>query len=330
MSTAAVAIREEVQAVQALGQAPMEAIDETARQRVAQALESVHAPSTRRVYASAWAAWEAHASAKGYNALPASPEAVAAYLAELADQGQSKSALNLARAAIAHVHRSRDLPSPADHEGVKRVLKGLRREDTRPAQQAMPLTATALAAIEATAHLPRSGRGGHTERPGYARQRGMVDIALCRVLRDALLRRSECAALCWGHLTRLDGGAATVLIERSKTDQEGEGQSRFLSVQTVKALDAIRPEEASAAASIFGLNAAQIGKRVAAAASAAGLGEGFNGHSGRVGMAQDLAASGAELPALMQAGGWKSSQMPARYTAKQAAARGAVAQYYGE
>ena len=95
---------------------------------------------------------------------------------------------------------------------------------------------------------------------------------------------------------------------RSKTDQEGEGQSSYLSVQTVKALDAIRPEEASAA----------------------GLGEGFNGHSGRVGMAQDLAAAGAELPALMQAGGWKSSQMPARYTARQAAARGAVAQYYGE
>ena len=117
---------------------------------------------------------------------------------------------------------------------------------------------------------------------------------------------------------------------RSKTDQEGEGQSSYLSVQTVKALDAIRPEEARAAASIFGLNPAQIGKRVAAAASAAGLGEGFNGHSGRVGMAQDLAAAGAELPALMQAGGWKSAQMPARYTAKQAAARGAVAQFYSQ
>ena len=32
-----------------------------------------------------------------------------------------------------------------------------------------------------------------------------------------------------------------------------------------------------------------------AAAKAAGLGEGFTGHSGRVGMAQDLAASGVEF-----------------------------------
>ena len=60
------------------------------------------------------------------------------------------------------------------------------------------------------------------------------------------------------------------------------------------------------------------------------LGEGCTGHSGRVGMAQNLAATGTELPALMTAGRWKSSRMPARYTERQAAGRGAVARYYGE
>ena len=69
-------------------------------------------------------------------------------------------------------------------------------------------------------------------------------------------------------------------------------------------------------------------RRIDAAAKAAGLGEGFTGHSGRVGMAQDLAASGVELPELMTAGRWKSSRMPARYTERQAAGRGAVARYY--
>ena len=54
----------------------------------------------------------------------------------------------------------------------------------------------------------------------------------------------------------------------------------------------------------------------------------FTGHSGRVGMAQDLARSGVELPELMTAGRWKSSRMPARYTERQAAGRGAVARYY--
>ena len=60
------------------------------------------------------------------------------------------------------------------------------------------------------------------------------------------------------------------------------------------------------------------------------ISEGYTGHSGRVGIAQDLAKNGVELPALMTAGRWKSSKLPARYTERQAADRGAVARYYQE
>ncbi|MBF0382556.1 MAG: tyrosine-type recombinase/integrase [Magnetococcales bacterium] len=56
----------------------------------------------------------------------------------------------------------------------------------------------------------------------------------------------------------------------------------------------------------------------------------ITGHSCRVGMAQDLTANGAELGAIMQAGRWKSPQMPARYGERLAAGRGAVAQLYGK
>ena len=52
---------------------------------------------------------------------------------------------------------------------------------------------------------------------------------------------------------------------------------------------------------VFGISASQIGRRV------------------------NAAAAGAELPELMTAGWWKSSRMPARYTERQAAGRGAVA-----
>ena len=45
-------------------------------------------------------------------------------------------------------------------------------------------------------------------------------------------------------------------------------------------------------------------------------------------MAQDLSAAGFALPELMTAGRWKSPRMPARYTERQAAGRGAVARYY--
>ena len=58
--------------------------------------------------------------------------------------------------------------------------------------------------------------------------------------------------------------------------------------------------------------------------------KGFTAPTSRVGMAQDLAKTGAELPALMTAGRWKNSTMPARYTERQAEDRGAVARYYQE
>ena len=47
--------------------------------------------------------------------------------------------------------------------------------------------------------------------------------------------------------------------------------------------------------------------RLHKAAQAAGLGEDFTGHSGRVGMAQDLVKNGVELPALMTAGRCRKS-----------------------
>ena len=63
-------------------------------------------------------------------------------------------------------------------------------------------------------------------------------------------------------------------------------------------------------------------------AERAGLGDGFSGHSARVGMAVDLARSGVELPALMAAGRWSAPAMPARYTSAETAGRGAVARWY--
>ena len=106
----------------------------------------------------------------------------------------------------------------------------------------------------------------------------------------------------------------------------------YIGKQAAEALKAIRPaeEQLDLQAPVFGLSPQQIGRRVNAAAKAAGLGEGFTGHSGRVGMAPGPGQHRPELPALMTAGRWKNSKMPARYTERQAADRGAVARYYQE
>ena len=259
---------------------------------------------------------------------------MAAYLTGLADERRlSVATIRLHRFAIGAAHRSAGLDDPTAHEGVRRVLAGLARANARPQRQARGLTAGALAAIRATARIPRrsQGRAGRLETAGVADRRGLVDIALASTLRDGLLRRSEAAALRWGDVELLADGSGRLHLRRSKTDQEGLGTVLYLGPDAVRDLRAIRPAEAliDARAPVFGLSASQVGRRLRAAAQAAGLGDGSTAHSGRVGMAQDLAATGAELPELMTAGRWRTSAMVARYTAAQTAGRGAVARYYG-
>ena len=64
---------------------------------------------------------------------------------------------------------------------------------------------------------------------------------------------------------------------------------------------------------------------IAKRAAAAGITGRVSGHSLRVGSAQSLAAAGAGLVELQEAGDWQAPTMPAHYARHQFAARGAVA-----
>ena len=54
--------------------------------------------------------------------------------------------------------------------------------------------------------------------------------------------------------------------------------------------------------------------------------DGLSGHSTRVGTAQDMIAASIELPAILQAGRWKSPAMVNRYGERLLACEGAAAQ----
>ena len=199
----------------------------------------------------------------------------------------------------------------------------------RPPLQATPLTSDVAAAIRATATRPRPFQTGRMESESIAERRGLVDIALVAVMRDALLRRPEAADLVWEDVERPSDGRGRLIVRRSKIGQAAEGRMLYLSPRTMADLEAIRPVvPAHGHVSVFALSASQVGRRIARSCEAAGFPGAYSGHSPRVGTAQDLAANGAELPALMEAGRWESPAMPARYTRSQAAARGAVATYY--
>ena len=285
------------------------------------------ADSTRRVYESQWRNWRDWAGYRGVSELPAHPDMVRAYMAERAEFGVSTKTLRVAASAIAHIHSLNGLPNPID-DSVRRTLKDLGQQYHRGQRQAAGLTEVAMAAVKVAVLQPRRKKYGHMESVEEARRRGMADIAMMSLMRDALLRVGEAADLRWEDLARERDGTGRLLIRRSKTDREGQGAVAFVSAPTMNALADVR-NGAGPGDSVFGLSARQMRRRIKAAAECAGLGAGFSGHSARVGMAQDLVRAGTELTALMNAGRWKSHEMPAHYTRNEEAGRGAVARYYG-
>lgn len=292
--------------------------------------QDARTPATRRTYASIWRAWRSWCATTGESPFPARPPAIIAYLnfrETHPDKPASIATLRMIRSAIADQHRTlADNPAadPAVADHLKAAAADHRLGDDP--LQAAGLTASDLAAIRATACIARPGRGGKVETSAYAHTRGQVDIALVSLMRDCLLRRSEAAAARWDELTTEADGSGRLAVYRRKTRTR---QECYVSPPTMDALNAIRglglPDT-----TIFDMTPAQIQARIAAAAAAAGLTGRYTGHSPRVGMAQDLTAANIGLPAVIQAGAWKSSRMPARYAAKQAAATGAVAQYYAQ
>ena len=287
------------------------------------------ARNTMANYRVQWRNFIVWALGKGIRALPADPAQVAVYLAErFEEHGHKPATLRVAASAIAFVHKTAGVDDPCASPEVKRTLRSATRKQGRSQKQAEALTAEALAVMQSTAYKPRHGRGGRFESQEAAKSRGGLDIALISLMRDAMLRVSEAADLTWKDLVTEADGTGRLLIRRSKTDAEGEGAVAFVSTPTMATLRLIRNGRVDTD-NVFSLRPNQISQRIKQAALAAGLGDGFSGHSPRVGMARDLARAGIELPSLMNAGRWRTPTMPAHYTRNETAGKGAVAQFHG-
>ena len=302
---------------------------------VSEVAEESRAETTRYQQNQQWETFVKWCEARGFQSLPADPETVAVFIFTQGYAHKKSNTLRGYASSIAAKHRSAGKDSPCN-DRVAMVIKGFvnrAKEAGQREKRAQPLTAEDLQKIRDTACIPRKTDRG-MERPSNARRRGLVDIALISVMRDALLRRSEAAEVRWERIAPQPDGSGRLTIPWSKTDQQGEGVVLYLGPPTMKALDKIRPrqqqmlERDKDEKGLFRLKAAAISERIAAAALAAGLGEGYSGHSCRVGMAVDLAEAGATMAQLQSVGRWKSSQTVARYVGAQFAGRSVVAQLY--
>lgn len=279
---------------------------------------------TKRTYLAQWKQWVGFAIERNTKILPAGPSDFAQWLTDRAGEGRSFSTISLGLQVVKAIHLYYDQPHPCD-DSVLRTFSGIRRRLGVAQTQVSGLDPAGIAAIEATACTPRKTRGGKMEREATARKRGHVDIAISRASFDGMLRIGELSALFWRDFSVDPKDRSGLLyIGSSKTDRASEGVYVYISAETAASLERIRGA-AGQNERVFPLSGRQLRRRIASAAAAAGLEGRFSGHSGRVGMAQSLAAEDFGQPAIQIAGRWKSKQMPAVYTRFQTPRQGAVA-----
>ena len=227
--------------------------------------------------------------------------------------------INQARAAISHTHAAAGISqneNPARHPVVAETIKGWRNVAPAPAQ-VDALTAPALARIRETARLPRRGRGGNVESTETAQVRGAVDLAIIGVMSDGGLRRSEAAALTWGLMSSTTRTELSTHHDPRRARTSRSRRPWRSQRPPPERLREIQPGDAEPLVSevlVFGLTGEALASRIRASARAAGLGDGFSGHSGRIGMARRMVAAGAPNAAVQHQGRWRHGDMVARYT----------------
>ena len=278
------------------------------------------ADNTRRAYETALRQFE-------QSKYPETDGGIAAYLGSLYEQGRSAACAAMLVAAVRFRARLRGSPSPVG-AAATRVLAGFRRLASGRGRGKV----TGVRWEQADRAAEMAEKAGDLA--------GVRDAAIVAVASDALLRVSEVAVL---DVSDVNLAEQTVLIRRSKTDQEGTGVVQFLGKPTTERIRAWLLKSGLTEGALFrAVNRAgrMRGRRltnrniriiVTQRARAAGADGRVSGHSLRVGSAQSLANAGATLVEMQVAGRWRSPAMPARYAQGQLARQGAVARLrYGE
>jgi integrase len=274
------------------------------------------AENTLRAYRSDWREFESWAAHVGLQALPATPETVALYIADLAEVAKA-STIARRLTSIAEGHRAAKQPSPTEDPAVVAVWDGIRRVHGSAVENAEPIRVPLLARMIAA--LPQAPNTDLA--PPLASLR---DKALLLVGFAGALRRSELAALDYEDLRWVTEGLV-VTIRRSKTDQEGSGRRVGIPYGSnpdtcpVRAADAwcqaaridagrlFRPVNRGGRLSGTQLSAAAVNRIVQRAVARTGTDPTpYSAHSLRAGLATAAAEAGVDERSIMAQTGHKS------------------------
>ena len=300
-------------------------------------LDRGYAVNTQRLWRASWRVWVAFCAATEQPVMPASVESLRAFLLARQAAGKRLATLEGNVATLAIAHRLFSQPWPlATLEGAL-MWRGIRRQLRAKQHQKDGLT---------IAHLERLLASLDPAVPRDAR-----DAALLSLAYETQLRRSNVVALDLEHVSFDADGTATVFIEKSKEDQEGEGRVKALSADTTGRLchwlalagitggalfrstpHSNRPDRF--VRRLTDRDLARIFKRRAAAAGLTiAIGPDkkrpadISGHSTRIGAAQDMVAAGYGEAEIVREVGWKDARRLYHYTQGMQAQRGPMARF---
>lgn len=168
--------------------------------------DAADAPATLRAYAADLKNYQAWCACSGFQALPATPEVVGAYLAA-AGEGYAMQTLRRRVAAIARASGVTGHPLDTKHPAIRETLRGIGRTHGSRGRRSAALTTSELRKLSG---ICEAGLAGDRDR------------ALLLVGFAGALRRSELVALDVERLTWSNDGVK-LLLEKSKTDKKGEG-----------------------------------------------------------------------------------------------------------
>jgi site-specific recombinase XerD len=284
-------------------------------ERVAHYAEAATAEGTRRAYATDIRAWQAWCAERGAVPVPADPLTVAAYLTHLADNGASPVTVARRLSAISHAHRSAGHLAPSEHDGVRRVMRGIRRESVRAGYRPKKARALDTPTVRALVEdLPATTSG--------ARDKAML------LLGFALgLRASDLVWLDAEDITAASrGDGLDIRIRFSKTDQDGAGEvlalasgtrastcpvaavSSWLQVAGITTGPLFRPVDKAGRVAESRLTTRSVGRILARAARRSGVpADRLSPHSLRRGFATAAYEAGTPEREIQRVGRWRTA-----------------------
>jgi len=273
------------------------------------------AASTRKTYRQAWDNFCVWCKDHHLESLPATPETVAMYVADLAEY-MKPSTINKHVAAISVSHQFKNMKPPTQTPQVRATLQGIKRTKGVAKNKKAPVRVIHLWHLSEV--LPDN-------------LRGVRDKALFLVGYAGAFRRSELVALNVEDLTFVEEGVR-IRVRRSKTDQEGRGHIKDIGYAInaancpVKALKVWLQESGITEGAVFrsvNRGGNLCNERLSAQSVALivkevmkGLGadpDEFSGHSLRAGMVTDSLKMGIQTQIIRQVTGHRSESTLAEY-----------------